>query len=60
MKGQSVNQEACLTASSYFKGIHKSIHSHFLQLKAQIPVLKKAYLDEQSSHNEVKVSVHFW
>jgi len=26
------------------------------QLKAQIPVLKKAYLDEQAEHNELKVS----
>ena len=28
----------------------------FLQLKAQIPVLKKAYLDEQAAHNELKVN----
>ena len=28
------------------------------QLKSQIPVLKKAYLDEQSAHNQLKVRCH--
>ncbi|KAH3853404.1 protein phosphatase 1 regulatory subunit 21-like [Dreissena polymorpha] len=35
---------------------YKKLASEYAKLKAQVPVLKKAFLDEQSSHNELKCS----
>lgn len=36
---------------------YQKLATEYARLKSQIPVLKKAYLDEQSSHNQLKETV---